>query len=558
MSRRCGLRCQGEARRSSTLVSLLRHGRLPTLLTLAFTLAAGNLCAQTRAASDFELRQMEAQAAHATDYLSQLSAHLNLGDVRAARGESTRSRSEYERALSLSERERVAARRASALGRYATATAYAGLAHARLNQPAEAFDDLEEAIRYGSDSGRIWNLYSTTMAIANLPEKAVASARNAVAAAERDLATADSIPRRLDLAVYRYSLASSLLDEKDPHAHSEAAALLQSVIAALEAAPFQPIREEIARVESFEIYSTARGDASSYISVLNRSHLRLARLAEEGGDRESARAQYAAVLLARNDDPTALAGMARLAAGDDRGRYFAEAFDANPFSIDLIRRYEQYIAGSATAAPEEQSTGARVRLLLQELSAHRTRAAADTLEELARGNEGNEVVAWLAARLALARGDAGKARATAAGISRADLRADLERRFPTEVEGPPAFLSDPGIAAVTDPSPRDLRSVIRLFSTSSILPEQREALDRLQFSSKASMDAGATGSEPSTTSFERGTIEGIPFRFQSPTLFRGPLIASRPLRLTYRILGVTDSAGADELLLEPLRLEGTP
>jgi|GEM_PF-598023 len=551
--------------------SLSSRARALVFLALAAGLTVGSASAQTRIASDFELQQMEAQASRATDYLSQLSAHLNLGDVRASRGEAAAARAEYGRALSLSEHERVVARRDSALGRYATATAYAGLARAKLGRASEAFDDLEEAIRYGSDSGRIWNLYSTAMSLVNLPEKAIGSARNAVAIAKSALAPADSVAHRLDLAVYQYSLASALLDGKDSHSRDEATALLRSVIEALKSPQFQPLRDDIARAESFEIYSTARGNASSYISLLNRSHLRLGRIYEERGDVVAARAEYALVLSARNDDPTALAAMARLSAqSDDRQRYFAEAFDANPFSIDLIRSYEQFLSGGSMTAPEEHSTGARVRLLLQQMKSQQTRAAAATLDALLAANRGNEVVAYLAARLAIERGDIAAARTESAEIGRSDLRADLDRRFETAVVTPPAFLSAPGTVegsplssspagiAVRDPSAADLRSVIRLFSTSTILPSQREELDRIQFSSMAMMTPGTTGPEPSTTSFQSGMIEGIAFRFQRPALFRGSFDAARPLRLSYRILGVTDGGGGDQLLLEPVRLEASP
>jgi hypothetical protein len=536
-------------------------------LALAAGLAVGSASSQTRIASDFELRQMEAQASRATDYLSQLSAHLNLGDVRASRGEAAAARAEYGRALSLSEHERIVARRDSALGRYATATAYAGLARAKLGRASEAFDDLEEAIRYGSDSGRIWNLYSTSMSLVNLPEKAIGSARNAVAIAKGALSPTDSVSHRLDLAVYQYALASALLDRTDSQARDEANALLLSVIDSLRSPQFQPLRDDIARNESFEIYSTARGETSSYISLLNRSHLRLGRIYEERGDGVAARAEYRAVLSMRNDDPTALAAMARLsAARDDRQRYFAEAFDANPFSIDLIWSYEQFLSGGATTAPEEHSTGARVRLLLQQMKSQQTRAAAATIDTLLAANKGNEVVAYLAARLAIERGDITAARMESAGIGRSDLRADLDRRFEGAVVTPPAFLSasetvkgsSPAGIEVRDPSAADLRSVIRLFSTSSILSSQREALDRIQFSSQAMMAPGTAGPEPSTTSFQSGMIEGLAFRFQSPVLFRGGFDATRPLRLSYRILGVTDGGGVDQLLLEPVRLEALP
>ena len=64
----------------------------------------------------------------------------------------------------------------------------------------------------------------------------------------------------------------------------------------------------------------------------------------------------------------------------------------------------------------------------------------------------------------------------------------------------------------------------------------------------------ATTSDERTT-LESGSIDGVPFRFAEPTIFTGTFAANAPLRLTYRILGVTDVNGADGLLLEPLRLE---
>jgi len=66
--------------------------------------------------------------------------------------------------------------------------------------------------------------------------------------------------------------------------------------------------------------------------------------------------------------------------------------------------------------------------------------------------------------------------------------------------------------------------------------------------------ASATTADERTT-LASGTIDGVPFRFAEPTIFTGTFPANAPLRLTYRILGVTDVNGADGLLLEPLRLE---
>ena len=100
--------------------------------SLLALLIAAPLAAQTRIASDFEIQQMERQVARSTDFLSQLSGHLNLGDLRASRNESALARGEYVKALEIAERERLDARRASAMTRYATATSYAALADAKL------------------------------------------------------------------------------------------------------------------------------------------------------------------------------------------------------------------------------------------------------------------------------------------------------------------------------------------------------------------------------------------------------------------------------------------
>src|SRR5205085_10408016 len=65
---------------------------------------------ETRIASDCELAQMERQAATAKDFTSQLSAHLNLGDLRLTRNETAAARGEYRKALDTADNERTAQR----------------------------------------------------------------------------------------------------------------------------------------------------------------------------------------------------------------------------------------------------------------------------------------------------------------------------------------------------------------------------------------------------------------------------------------------------------------
>src|SRR2546430_591886 len=133
--------------------------------------AAAMILAQTRIASDFELQQMQRQVESSRDFLSQLSGHLNIGDLRMARNET-----------------------------------------------------------------------------------ALASA-----------------------------LGGSVESEQ----------LLLDIVRSLRSPAFADLRRQVARAESFEIYSSARGDVAAYISILNRAQLRLARLYEDRRDLNRAREQYA-------------------------------------------------------------------------------------------------------------------------------------------------------------------------------------------------------------------------------------------------------------------------
>ncbi len=472
-------------------------------MTVALALPAS--AQQSRISSDFEIAQMEQQLASSKSFVAQLSARLNLGDLRLARNETALATAEYTKALDVATRERLEARRDSDMTRYATATSYAALTEGKLGRDTRAFDLAEEALRYTSDSAKTWNLYASTMSLLHKTAKAASAARNAVAIAEADVQKSPTIANRLDLAIYQYSLAT----------FSDDVPLLRSVVASLKSSAFDPLKSAVVRNESFEIYSTARGDEAAYVSLLNRAQLRLASLYEKRGDLGDARATYESVLKSRSDDPTALAAMARLA-GDS---YYAAAFDANPFSLPLIRDYQRYLDHAHPPAPDETSTGAEVRRALQQLHAGETRAARATLDAL------------------LAR------------FPENDTLRQLRRETEEHASGVPAFLARGN--ATAQPSGAELRQLLGL----KLTPEQRAALDRMTLAGTATFKPETRNQKPETTVFESGMIEGVPFRFGEPTIFDGTFTANTPLRLVYRVLGVTDVDGADGLLLEPIRLE---
>jgi hypothetical protein len=479
-------------------------------VVLALLITIPVLAQETRLASDFEIAQMEKQLASTHSFEAQLSGRLNLGDVRLARSEVSLARTEYQKAYAIASEERLDARRASSLSRYANATSYAALAAAKSGRNEEAFTLLEETTRYVSDDAETWNLYASAMRIAGKPAKAVHAARNAVALAARDLT---STRKRLDLAVYQHGLAAALLDAGQ---NREAESLLASLTETLRSPAFDSLRREVSRSESFEIYSSARGDVAAYVSLLNRAELRLASLYETRGDIAKARAEYARVLESRSDDVTALAALARL--GRDSAeveRHYAEAFEANPFSMTLVREYQTYLAAHHVAVPADESTdestGAQMRRSLVQLSRSENRAARTTLARLIEKFPANETLKTL----------------------------QHEASSPTTLALPSAT-----------PTTTELRN---LLDFESLTPEQRAQLDQMTFTSPATFAEGKV--ENGQTILESGTIESVPFRFSEPTIFAGAFDTAHPLRLTYRILGATRVDDSEALLVEPVRLE---
>jgi hypothetical protein len=282
--------------------------------------------------------------------------------------------------------------------------------------------------------------------------------------------------------------------------------LLVTVTDSLRSRTFESLQRDVAREEAFEVYSSARGGVAAYVSLLNRAQLRLASLYEQRKQLDRARTQYARVLEGRSDDVTALAALARLARNDaERERYYAEAFDANPFSLALVRAYQKE---THPRIDDVSTTGAQMRQALAQLRRGETRAARVTLDALLAKFPENETL----------------------------------RTLRREAEGAAAIA-----LPSANPTAAGLRALLDAFER--LTPEQRTALDRTTYTSTVQF----TGSV-----FEAGTIDGVPFRFSEPTVFEGTFDITRPLRLTYRILGVTRANDRDALLLEPLRLEVTP
>ncbi len=489
-------------------------------ILLAAALSPMTASAQSRIASDFEIAQMTRQLATSSGFVAQLSARLNLGDARRARSESASARAEYQRAFDLAEEERLAARWAGALTRYATATSYAALTAAKLAQRDRAFALAEEAVRYESGSAKSWNLHASVMSVLGYPAKAVASASNAVAIAAVDLEHDGSLDNRLDLVVYEYALAGALADAQK---RDEAVMRLRKASSTLDGAAFSGLRRDAASSESFEVYSTARGNVAAYLSLVNRVHLRLGALLENAGDTTAARQSYARVLQSRSDDSTALAGLGRLSgSATERERHFAEAFDANPFDLALVREYQQYATKGQLAEVDDSTTGGKMRRAILELSRGDRLAAARTFESLRSAYPANDTIALLIAET-------------------------------TRAETVPQFLtSGSGVQSANE---SELSALIALLASDRLSAEQRAALDHVTLASEVVFDSDRSPGSDTTTDFASGHVGRAIVRFAQPFRFTGRYSAGVPLRLTYRVLGATRAGDADALLIEPVRLE---
>jgi len=489
-------------------------------ILLAAALASMSASAQSRIASDFEIAQMQRQLATSSGFVAQLSARLNLGDARRARSESASARAEYERAFDLAEHERLDARRAGALTRYATATSYAALTAAKLAQRDRAFTLAEEAVRYESGSAKSWNLHASVMSVLGFPAKAAASASNAVTIAAADLDRDGSLDNRLDLVVYEYALAGALADAQK---RDKAVLRLRKTSATLDGAAFSALRRDAAARESFEVYSTARGNVAAYLSLVNRVNLRLGALLEIAGDTAAARQSYARVLQSRSDDSTALAGLGRLSgSAPERERYFAEAFDANPFDVTLVREYQQYASKGQPAVGDDSTTGGKMRRAILELSRGDRLAAARTLESLRSAYPANDTITLLLAETAR-----------------------------TETV-PPFLTSGSGVQPANE---SELSTLIELLATDRLSAEQRVALDAVTLTSDVVFDSDRSSGSDTTTDFASGQVGRANVRFAQPFRFTGRFSAGVPLRLTFRVLGATRAGDVDALLIEPVKLE---
>ena len=516
------------------------------LVVLFLLLAASSLAAaEPRLTSDYEIEIARRQLESARTSREKIAPHLNLGDIRAARHETDAANGHYNAALRIADEMAHSARKRADLSSYADAVTYRAAALAKLGRPGDARAAFEEAIRYRSDDPSTWNLYASGMRVAGLPEKAEAAARNAVLLAEERKVTAKAV---LDVAIYRYALAGAIYEQRrdDP----EVGELLAAVVGTLDGPELAKVRERARDQEIFEIFTIVRSDEDALVSLLNRALLLLGRHHEARGETVAARSAWERVLRMREDDPAALAGLARLATSPQEiSQRYLRSLEANPWSIPQLRQYEAFAESPDAPRPEGSSAGAAMQRAVWLLARAREAEASAEIDRIADAHGERPATIYLAARAAVAMGDGEKAEALIGRLEDLPEAALLRRAMAARSESRASsseILSSLG-SPVVDPSSDLLIGLARLVSESRS-PAELAQIDALLFQGIVDLDE-ALSRDGSTTVFASGTIEGIPFRFSVPVAFRGDLSAGEH-RLAFRLAGI---AGAT-LLVEPLEL----
>lgn len=519
------------------------------ILILLSTLAATARGAEDRGSIDFNIAKAERSLRAARNDVFRAAAHITLGDLLVGRSQTADADSHYSTALKLARAGATEARKDGNLRRYSEAVAYAGLAAAKRGHAAEAWDAFDEAMRYGSDWPHLWSLKTSAMLTLNLREKAMAAARSGAIVAEALVAKDESRSARLDLLTARYSLSSVLSGSAERAEQDEAVKLLESVIHDLRGTPFDALRREATRLESFETLSSSTTDVDSYVSLLHRSRIRLVRLYLETDRRAEARAELRKLLAERSDDPDVLALSAMIA--DDAGARataLGDALEANPFSFDLVRKYEVALAGRPVIVGNSTaSDGEKVRAALQSYGQAAYERSLSLTRALLASYPANDTLLYLEARALHALGKTAEAAASLGRIKAARIRAAVNEIVVAGSAQPLLLRRGRDIA---DPTAAELRELLR--SWSSLTSEQRVSLDGIEFSAAAQFDAGNSDAAVGTTVLISGRIDGVPFRFASPTTFRGEFALADPLRLQFRIASVSEEDSAAVLILEAI------
>jgi tetratricopeptide (TPR) repeat protein len=521
------------------------------LLALLFTIAGQLLAQSSWVATDYEIAAAE-KGLEQRDPLKVMAAHLNLAELHRSRNEIDTAAAHQARAIEIATEQRAISWSRGDLRDYATATGWLAFAHSLSGETGRAWLLYEEALRISADSPRLWNLYASGLGKIDRHASAIAAARTAVAISEENAAR-DPRPRNLlDVGIYRHALAAALLRHHDG-ATAEAETLLRSVIQLLEDSRFEEIRTRAARSEHFEVTSSVRSDVAAWVSLDIRSRLRLGLLLETAGRADEAREVFRTVLRRRSGEPVALEALLRLTHDrTERVQLFEEAFEANPFSFELLEAFERHLRRDSVARePAGVSPGAMVRRTVVLLHLDRSGEAESLARQLLDRYPGNDALRWLLLR-SIAESRPEEARSLAAAIREPSIRRSAQSII---TAGEARRREGRQVLARLGPEPTrisesDLAAIAVVLREGDLAPAELETLDRATVSAQARFDQPVIDDE--TTILAAGMIGETPFRFPQPIRFLGRFHGTGFL-LTFRILGVTD--GGSTLLLDPLGVE---
>ncbi|MGK2858625.1 MAG: hypothetical protein ACSLFQ_15600, partial [Thermoanaerobaculia bacterium] len=462
----------------------MRHLFVSLLLVFASSLVA----AEPRLTSDYEIEIARRQLERAHTSREKIAPNLNLGDIFATRHETEAAESHYRAALRIAEEMAHGARKRSDLSSYADAVTYRAAALAKLGLAGDARAAFEEAIRYRSDDPSTWNLYASGMRVAGLPDKAEAASRNAVLLAEEQRDRKAGPKATLDIAIYRYALAGAIYEQRreDP----EVGELLAAVVTALDGPGLAKVRQRAREQENFEIFTIGRSDEDALVSLLNRALLLLGRHHEARGETAAARSAWERVLRMREDDPVALAGLARLATTPrETSQWHLSSLEANPWSIPQIRQYEAFAESPDAPQPNGSSPGAAMQRAVWLLARDRGAEASVEIDRIENAHGERPATIYLKARAAIGRGNAEEAESLIRRLGVLPEAALLRRTMSARSE---SLASSAEILAslespVVDPTSDLLVGLARLVSESGSQAELAQ-IDALLFQGTVDLD----------------------------------------------------------------------
>lgn len=514
--------------------TVVRRSWTTRLLVLgaSILMTALALAADSSGARDHELHENAVIAANAKAApIERFGAAMNLGDLYAERSDPSSARGWWSDARRIAAGESRRLREEGDLAQWARFAAWEATAAAALGDRSASATLFESALRLMPGDVDILSRYAT----AELSLGAHAHAKELVLSAlEHQAHGYDARRDLLDRATLHYTLARA---DQAIGATGEAESTLERLLTLLFSDDATAVRNEVLRREEFTVHGVSSGDAQAWTSLVTRGATMLAALYAERGRIGEALLRIDQALQVRSDYPAALALRARYER--DPSAWIA-ALESDPFDRALHNGYAESLEmADVSPEPASESTGSRVRSVIELTRAGRWSAATMLVRELQDEYPGNESLLALEADLLKAQGRADEARLVTERItSRATRESIGSAVAASEAFGAPV--------SGTELDAAELEAIATALRDPASIAATTAAMNGRPYRSRAYLEDAALEGETTKASGAR-TTDGVTLRFLGTTRFAGDF-AETEVVLEYSILAA-DPRG---LVVQPL------